>query len=124
MRARSHAALSNSGAAALVVGRGLADAFAIEALRVQRGTGAAVRDLGNRYREVTHVEDDSPEIIESMTAEAFEAAESAGVARLVAVTAEKDAGDPSQISTTIEYRDLLAPPGSAPRRLVFSSSAG
>lgn len=102
-------------------GRPLADAFAIEAIRVQRGTGAAVRGLGNRYREITHVEDDSPEIIESMTFEAFEAAEAAGVARLVSVTAQVDDGDPSQLSTVIEYRDLLAPQGAPTRRLVFSS---
>jgi hypothetical protein len=103
----------------LFLGRSLADAFAIEALRVQRATGAAVRDLGNRFREITHVEDDAPELIESMAREAFGDAENAGVARLVQVTVETDPGDPAQLSTVIEYRDLLAPPDLAPRRLVF-----
>lgn len=101
------------------VGRPLADAFAIEALRVQRGTGAAVRDLGNRYRQVSHVEPASTELIESMTTEAFAAAEQAGVARLVRVAVAVDATDRSQVSATVEYRDLLAPAESAERRLVF-----
>jgi hypothetical protein len=104
----------------LFVGRPLAEAFAIEALRVQRGTGAAVRELGNRFREITHVEDQAVEIIESMAAEAFAAAEAAGVARLERVTVAVDPSDPSQLETTVEYRDLLAPADAAPRRLVFS----
>jgi hypothetical protein len=103
----------------LFVGRSLADAFAIEALRVQRGTGAAVRDLGNRFRELSHVEDDAAELIESMTIEAFAAAADAGVARLVQVTVGVDAGDGSALETVVEYRDLLAPAGAAARRLVF-----
>jgi hypothetical protein len=103
----------------LFVGRPLADAFAIDALRVQRGTGAAVRDLGNRFREITHVEDDAAELVESMTAEAFAAAEVAGVARLVQVTVGVDAADPSQLETVVEYRALLEPTESAVRRLVF-----
>jgi len=100
-------------------GRPLADAFAIEALRVQRGTGAAVRDLGNRFRELTHVEDDAPELIESMTAEAFAAAEQAGVARLMQVVVAADPVDPAQLETRIEYRALLEPGEAALRRLVF-----
>lgn len=104
----------------LFLGRPLADAFAIEALRVQRATGAAVRELGNRYRELTHVEDETVELIESMTNEAFADAEAAGVARLVQVRVEVDESDPAQTSTTIEYRDLLAPVELAQRRLVFA----
>ena len=98
----------------------LADAFAIEALRVQRGSGASVRDLGNRYAEITHVEDGIAELVESMTFEAFRDAEQAGVAQLVAVTVGPDPVDPSQTATVVEFRDLLAPPGSPTRRLVFS----
>lgn len=103
----------------LFVSRPLADAFAIEALRVQRGTGAAVRDLGSRLREITHVEPAAAEVIESMVQEAFTAAEQAGVARLIRVSTEVDPVDKSQVSTVIEYRDLLAPAESAARRLVF-----
>lgn len=104
----------------LFVGRPLADAFAIEALRVQRGTGAAVRELGNRYRTVSHVEPASVELIESMTNEAFADAERAGVARLTRVAVAVDESDGSQVSASIEFRDLLAPPESPGRRLVFA----
>lgn len=103
----------------LVQGRPLADAYAIEALRVQRGTGAAVRDQGNRYRELTHVDDEAIELVESMTREAFADAEQAGVARLVRVVAEADESDPAQINTYLEFRDLLAPADAPVRRLVF-----
>jgi hypothetical protein len=98
----------------------LADAFAVEALRVQRGSGASVRDLGNRFSEITHVEDGITELIESMALEAFGDAERAGVAQLVAVTVEADRVDPSQTSTVVDFRDLLAPPGRQQRRLVLS----
>jgi hypothetical protein len=104
----------------LMSGRGLADAFVIEAIRIQRGTGAAVRDEGNRYRELTHVDGDGPEVVDSMTRQALEAAEEAGVVRLVQVTVEPDASDPSQLNNLLEYRDLLAPPDEPTRRLVFS----
>jgi hypothetical protein len=97
----------------------LADAFAIEALRIQRGTGAAARDLGNRYREISHVDDEGIEQIDSMTREAFQAAEEAGVARVVRISREADEGDPTELNTFIEYRSLLDPPNAPTRRLVF-----
>jgi hypothetical protein len=105
--------------ASLTRGRPLADAFAIEALRVQRGTGAAVRDTGNRYRELRNVESNAVEVIDSMTREAFEDAARAGVAELVEVSVEVDADDPAQVNTVIEYRDLLAPRDRQTRRLIF-----
>jgi hypothetical protein len=103
----------------LLEGRGLADAFAIEALRIQRATGAAAREVGNRFRELTHVDDDSAEKLESMTREAFAPGEEAGVLQLETVSAEPDESDPSQLNALIEYRDLLAPADTAKRRLVF-----
>ncbi len=104
----------------LLEGRGLADAFAIEALRVQRATGGAVRDVGNRYRQVSHVDESNALVVESMTREAFQAGEEAGLLRVVAVTVEPDASDPAQLNTVVEYRDLLAPAAAPTRRLVFS----
>jgi hypothetical protein len=99
--------------------RPLADAFAIEAIRVERGSGASVRDLGQRYRELRNVEDGMTEMLESYTREAFAAAEAAGVARLVGVLVEVDAVDPAQVSMTAEYRDGLALPEAPSRQLVF-----
>lgn len=103
----------------LLEGHTIADGFATEALRIQRATGAAARDLGNRFRELTHVDDKSLEQVESMARDAFKPAEEAGVARLIRVTREPDETDPSQINTAVEFRDLLAPPASQLRRLVF-----
>jgi hypothetical protein len=103
----------------LVSGRGLADAMVIEAVRVQRGTGASVREEGNRFREVGYVDTTNAEVVESMTREALRPAEEAGVLRLVSVTVEPDAEDGSQLDTVIEYRDLLAPEKSQTRRLVI-----
>lgn len=104
----------------LIESASLADAFAIEAIRVQRGSGASVRDTGNRYREITHVESNAAEVVGSMTREAFADAERAGVAELVDVSIEPDAADPSELNTVIEYRDLLAPRDAPTRRLIFS----
>jgi hypothetical protein len=100
--------------------RPLADAFAIEAIRVERGTGASVRDLGQRFRELRYVEDGMPEMVESYCREAFAAAEAAGVARIVSVAVEVDDVDPAQVSAALEYGDGLAAAGTPPRRLVFS----
>ncbi len=104
----------------LTEGRGLADAFAIEAFRIQRGTGAAARDLGNRFRALTHVDDAGPQLIESMAREAFREGEIAGVLRLERVQAEADESDSSQQNVSIEYRDLLVSRDAPKRRLVFS----
>jgi len=106
--------------ASLLFGLPLADAFAIEALRLQRGTGAAARDTGNRFRELTHIESDAIEVVESMARQAFEPAELAGVARLERVSVKVDDADPGQVNVALEYRDLLAPRDAPPRRLVFS----
>jgi hypothetical protein len=104
----------------LISGLGLADAFVIEAIRVQRGTGAAVRDTGNRYREMDTVDEGAAELADSLTREALAPAVEAGVLAIVDVAAEPDASDGSQLNVTIEYRDLLAPRAQPVRRLVFS----
>jgi hypothetical protein len=104
----------------LLEGRGLADAMLIQALRVQRGTGAAVRDVGNRFREITHIDGRGLEVITSMVREAAGHAERAGVVRVVRVTVEPDASDPSELNAAVEYKDLLAPADAPTRRLVFS----
>lgn len=106
--------------ASLTRGAGLADAFALEAIRIQRGTGAAVPDLGNRFREITHVEQNATELVESMAREAFADGEAAGVVELVAVSVEPNADDPAQLDTVVEYRDRLAPADAPTRRLLLT----
>jgi hypothetical protein len=104
----------------LLEGSSLADSMLIQALRVQRGSGAAVRDVGNRFREVSHIDGLGLEVITSMAREAAAHAERAGVVRVVRVTIEPDESDPSQLNTMVEYKDLLAPTDAPTRRLVFS----
>jgi hypothetical protein len=106
--------------ASLTRGRPLADAYAIEALRVQRESGAAVRDVGNRFHELRHVESNAPETIASMVREAFADGERAGVLELVTVDVERDADDAGQVNVSVEYRDLLADRNAATRRLIFT----
>ena len=104
----------------LITGDGLADAMMIEAILIQRGTGAAARDVGNRFRELTHIEPAVSVLVESMAREAVLPAEEAGVVRLVRVASEPNLDDPAQLDTFLEYRDLLAPADAPVRRLVFS----
>ena len=106
--------------ASLTRGADLATAFAVHAVRTQHGTGSAVRDTGNRYHELTHVEENIAELVQSHTEEAFADAARAGIAELVEVTIEVDPGDPSQVNTVVDFRDLLAPPGEEARRLTFT----
>ena len=106
--------------ASLLEGADLATAFAVEAMRIQRGTGSAVRDTGNRYHELTHVEAETPSLVEGMTLEAFEDAARAGIAELVSVEASVDDVDPSQTHTVVEFRDLLAPPSAPTSRMIFT----
>jgi hypothetical protein len=95
--------------ASLLMSANLADAMVIEAVRIQRGSGAAARDLGNRFGEITHVDGSGPEVVESMARQALEPAREAGVVQLVRVTVTPNAEDPSELDTVIHYRDLLAP---------------
>jgi hypothetical protein len=95
--------------ASLTLSDNLADAFLIDAVRIERGSGAAARDLGNRFREITHVDGSGPQVVESMARQALEPAREAGVVQLVRVTVTPNAEDPAELDTLIEYRDLLAP---------------
>jgi hypothetical protein len=104
--------------ASLTRGRPLADAFAIEALRVQRESGASVMDVGNRFHEVRHIESNASETIDSMVREAFADGERAGVLEVVAVTVERDE-DSAQVNASVEYRDLLANRNAPTRRLLL-----
>jgi hypothetical protein len=94
--------------ASLLTSANLADAMVIEAVRIERGSGAAVRDLGNRFAEITHVDGSGPEVVESMARQALDPAREAGVVELVRVTVTPNADDPSELDTVLEYRDLLA----------------
>ena len=104
----------------LVRSRPVADSMAIEAIRIERGSGASVRDLGHRYREIRNVEDGIAELVESTSREAFAAGEASGAVRLERVTATVDDGDSAQVNVVLEYRDRLAPSSKPLGRLAFT----
>lgn len=104
----------------IVEGRSIADGLAIHLLRLQRGSGAAVLDFGQRFREVRHVTNEATEAVEAMAREALAPGTEAGILRFGSVTAEVDARDATQINAGIDYLDLLAPPRAAARRFTFT----
>jgi len=98
----------------------IADGLVVHLLRTQRGSGAAVLGFGQRYRELTHVTSESPELVESMSREALRPAVDAGVVAFKQVAGEVDATDKTQLNTGIEYTDLLAPRRDAERTFTFT----
>jgi hypothetical protein len=103
----------------LLTSASIADGMAREAMAIERATGAAVRDLGQRFRFLSHVDDQSDEVLETMAREAFRPAVEAGVLSLERVYSEVDPSDGTQLNAVVEYRDLLAPPSAASRRIEF-----
>ena len=97
----------------------IAEGMTAEALAVHRATGAAVRTLGHRFRLLTHIEDQTEEVVDTMVRETFAAAIEAGVLALVSVTLEVDESDPAQLNAVILIRDKLASRSQDPRRIVF-----
>lgn len=98
----------------------IADGLVVHLLRTERGTGAAVLTTGQRFRELTHVTSDSPEVLESMVREALRPASDAGVVAFKQIEAEADGTDGSQMNTGIQYTDLLAPRRDADRTFTFT----
>lgn len=98
----------------------IADGLVVHLLRTQRGSGAAVLEFGQRFRELTHVTSESPELVESMAREALRPATDAGVVAFRQVEAEADPEDGTQLNTGIEYTDLLAPRSDADRTFTFT----
>lgn len=84
------------------------DAFVIEAMRVERDSGAAVQGIGQRFKSVTHVEDTNPQIIDSLTREAFRPVISDGLLELEPVKAKANEKDGAQLEVEIEYKDATA----------------
>jgi len=98
----------------------IADGLVVNLLRIQRGSGAAVLEFGQRFREVRHVTTESPELVESIVREALAPASEAGIVRFDRIAAEADPSDGSQLNAGIEYIDLLAPPRDQNRRFTFT----
>lgn len=106
--------------ASLVRGAGIADSLAQFVLTVQRDSGAAVRGVGHRFREITHVDGKAAETFESYAKEALKPGVDTGTLRLERAKSEVEALDGTQTSNVIEYIDLLAPPKDPSRRKTFN----
>lgn len=98
----------------------IADGLVVHLLRTQRGSGAAVIEFGHRFRELTHVTEESPELVESMAREALRPATDAGIVAFRKVDAEVEPDDRTQLNTGIDYTDLLAPRRDADRTFTFT----
>ena len=86
---------------------------------IQRGSGAAVRRFGQRFREVRHVDPGAATTLESMARECVQPAVDTGTIRLTRVEVEPNPTDRTQVDGFIEFRDLLERRRSADRRLTL-----
>lgn len=87
---------------------------------VQRGSGAAVRSFGQRFREVTHNDERASETLESFVLEALKPAIDSGTVRFQRVTSAPDPEDLAQVNNVIEFTDLLADQKNANQRKTFN----
>lgn len=106
--------------ASLIRGRTVADGIVQHLTTVQRGSGAAVRRFGQRFRDVTHNDDASQDTLASLVVEALQPAVDSGTIRFERIVVEPDAQDPTQAQLTVEYVDLLSNNKNANRRKTFS----
>lgn len=94
--------------ASLTETRTVADGLVTYLLGVRRGSGAAQRSFGHRFREIRHADEQAPELLESFCREALQPGIDSETIRFRRVEAEIDAGDGTQVNATIDYVDLLA----------------
>jgi hypothetical protein len=99
----------------------IADGLVITLLRTKRGSGAAVLEFGQRFSELRHMTADAPILAESLAREALAPATDAGVVGFRELVATANDRDPTQLDTSIEYLDLLAPEAEREQSLEFSA---
>ena len=98
----------------------IADGLAVFLLSVERGSGAAVRSFGQRFRRITHNDSGAPQELEAEIRRALKPGIDTGTLRLEKVVAVADPEDPTQINLEVSYVDLLAAKRDAERRLSVS----
>lgn len=98
----------------------IADGLVVTLMRTQRGSGAAVLQFGQRFRELRNVESNTAEVAESMAREALQPARDAGIVEFQELSASVNAEDPTQVDTTIDYLDLLVPRAKGERKQTFT----
>jgi hypothetical protein len=107
--------------ASLTRGASIADGMVTHLLSVQRGTGAAVRDIGHRLREITNVENQAGDLVKSFVRQALKPATDSGTIQIRTISATVNPDDGTQVDLFIDYVDALTPqPDPTTRRLTFS----
>jgi hypothetical protein len=97
----------------------VAEGMATYLSAVQRSTGAAVRNIGHRFRELKHVDEQAPELAESMARQALQPAVDAGVLQFDRIESEVHADDGSQLGIETRFIDLGSPRQDRTRRVTF-----
>jgi hypothetical protein len=98
----------------------IADGLVVTLLRTQRDSGAAVLGVGQRFREVRHVDDQAAVLAESLAVEALQPALDAGIVSFRELSGVVNPIDPTQVDVTIDYLDLLAPAKEQEQELTFT----
>ena len=98
----------------------IADGLVVTLMRTERGSGAAVLDFGQRFRDLRNVEGNTTELAESLAREALQPARDAGIVDFQALSASVNESDGTQVDVTIEYLDMLAPKQRAERTKTFT----
>lgn len=89
---------------------------------LQRGSGAAIRSFGQRFRELSHVDSESSETVNSMVREALKPATDSGVLLIDSIAVAVEPGDSTQIEGRITYRDLAEPRADQDKALTIEDS--
>lgn len=98
----------------------IADGLVVTLLRTQRGSGAAVLEFGQRFSELREVDNEATGLAESMTREALQPARDAGVVDFRSIRSVVNPSDSTQVDTTVEYLDMLAPKRESERSQTFT----
>ncbi len=99
----------------------IADGLVVHLMSTQRGTGASVRTIGHRLREVTHVENVAGDLVKSLVRQALKPAVDTGTIQIDNIATEANPEDGTQIDLVIQYIDGSMPARDpTARRLTFS----
>lgn len=82
------------------------DGAVIEVLRVERGSGPAVREVGHTMRQVRHTDDSSLNELRGRLQEGLRRMERAGLVALQGTGVKRTDGHPDSVEMTGEIKDL------------------
>lgn len=94
----------------LTEGRTPVDGAIIEILRVERGSGPAVKENGHTMREVRHTDESSLSELKARLRDGFRRMEVAGLVQIQETTVEVNEGIGDAVTLSSRIRDLTLPP--------------